>query len=79
MKPILRSLLILGGLVCPLLGARAGVVIQQEERGPGNDLPLAQATFYLDAGRLRIERTSAEGLETIIIFDQAKKVVWVID
>ena len=79
MKAILRSLLILVGLVCPLLGAQAGVMIQQEQRVPGKEPAVAQTIFYIDAGKLRIETKTAEGKETLIIFDQAKQVVWVID
>ena len=79
MKPIVRSLLILVGLVCPLLGAQAGVMIQQEQRVPGKEPAVAQTIFYIDAGKLRIETKTAEGKETLIIFDQAKQVVWVID
>lgn len=71
------------GLVLGVWGtglvASAGVVIEQEQREPGNPTPLRRTTFYLDAGRLRIESKSAEGEDTVTIFDEAKQVVWVVD
>ena len=79
MKASLRSTLLLVGLVFPLLAVQAGVMIQQEERTPGQDLARAHTTFYLDAGKLRIDTKNADGEETTIIFDEGRQVVWVID
>jgi len=70
-------------LACALglasLPAAAGVVIQQEQRETGSDTPIVETTIYLDAGKLRVEARSAEGEQTITIFDEAKQVLWVID
>lgn len=67
------------GLCLAGLGASAGVVIEQEQRGPGTNTPVWRITFYLDAGKLRVESKSAEGEESITIFDEARQVLWVID
>lgn len=61
------------------LAATAGVVIEQEQSEPGSDTPAWRTTYFLDAGKLRIEAKSAEGEETLTIFDEARQVVWMID
>jgi hypothetical protein len=59
--------------------SQAGAVVEQEEREPGEELPATQTTFYLEAGKLRIDTKSSEGEETVLLYDQSKAVVWVID
>lgn len=67
------------GVYLTALVAAAGVVIEAEQLGPGDDTPAWRITFYLEAGKLRMETKSAEGEESITLFDQDKQVVWVID
>jgi len=67
------------GLTLTAGPATAGVVIQQEQTEVGSNAPLSQTTFYLDAGKIRIEARNTDGEHTITIFDEAKQVLWVID
>ncbi len=66
---------LLGGFA---VAAQAGVVIQQQERDLDGGKPGFQQTLYIDAGKLRTEMGRAES-KNIMIFDEAKQVVWMID
>ena len=57
----------------------AGTIIQQEEREPGTSKVKAQATISIDAGKLRMEQESAAAGKSVMIFDQSKQVVWMIE
>lgn len=77
MRRILASVLVLGWCVAggP---ARAGVVIEQEQREPGSDTPGARTVYYFEGTRLRIE-TQSEAGEMIVLFQAEKSLAWIID
>ena len=78
MRKILRGLTGLVWLGCFVIAAQAGVVIQQVEREPGSQNPAQQITMYIDAGKLRIESANPGGEDFVMIFDQARETVWMI-
>ncbi|MGH9862446.1 MAG: DUF4412 domain-containing protein [Candidatus Acidiferrales bacterium] len=59
--------------------ARAGVVVETEQREPGSTTAAGRALYSIDAGRLRIEARSSEGEETLVIFRADKSVAWIIN
>ena len=61
------------------IAAAAGVIVEQEQREPGSNAVTGRVTYYLDAGRLRIESQTEDGDETTIIFRADKPVAWTID
>lgn len=61
------------------IAATAGVVVEHEQREPGSNAVTGRVTYYLDAGRLRIESQTEDGDETMIIFRADKPVAWTID
>ncbi len=66
--------------VCLAVGvARAGVVIESEQREPGSTAAVGRALYSIDTGRLRIEVQGSEGEETLIIFRADKSVAWIIN
>ncbi|MBI4443875.1 MAG: DUF4412 domain-containing protein [Acidobacteria bacterium] len=66
-------------LLCVAARAQAGTVIQQEQRDVGSDKPGQQVTLYVDAGKLRIEGQDPQGGKYLMIFDESKQVVWMVD
>jgi hypothetical protein len=61
------------------VAAAAGVVVEHEQREPDSQAVTGRVTYYLDAGRLRIESQTEDGDETTIIFRADKPVAWTID
>jgi len=71
-------------VLCVLLGclarqAQAGTVIQQVERAIGNSQARQQVTIYLDAGKLRVEGENPGSGKYLLIFDNARQVLWMAD
>ena len=64
---------------CTAWSVRAGTVIQQQERVPGEDEVRQEVTLYVDAGKLRVEGDNPESGKYLVIFDQAKQVAWMAD
>jgi len=66
-------------LVC-LAGAvaQAGVVVEVEQRLPGTGAVIGRTVYHFEAGRLRVESTSEEGEEAIVIFRSDRKTAWLI-
>lgn len=58
--------------------ARAGVVLEMEEREPGSGAVVGHIVYRLEAGRLRIETRSQDDEETIVIFRADKTVAWIV-
>jgi hypothetical protein len=58
---------------------RAGTVILQEQREPGNDKPRQTVTLWVDAGKVRVEGDNSGSGKYVLIFDQAKQVTWMVD
>jgi len=61
------------------VAAAAGVVVEHEVRDPSSQAITGRVTYYLDAGRLRIESRTEEGDESIIIFRADPPVAWTLD
>ncbi len=78
MRTMLQSLLCLAGLIWFVITAQAGVVVRQVEREPGSQNPAQQVTLYIDAGKLRIEGNSSGDEDFVMIFDQGRQTVWMI-
>ena len=79
MKTTLRATAILVAVVCLAEVGQAGVVIQQQERQPEKPDQASTVTMYIDAGKLRVENKSPQGEDAVMIFDQSKQVMWMID
>ena len=71
------SLLLL--LCCAARPAQAGVVIQQVERAIGNNQARQTVTISMDAGKLRVEGENPGQGKFLLIFDNAKQVMWMVD
>ena len=78
MRTTLPRLMCLLGLGWFAVTAQAGVVIQQEQRGLGSSDTVQRVTLYIDAGKLRIEGASPTGDDFVMIFDQARQTVWMV-
>jgi hypothetical protein len=76
----LRSVCVACGAAVWLAGAsaRAGVVVEVEQRLPGTGAVMGRTVYYFDAGRLRVESTSEEGEEAVVIFLSDRKTAWLI-
>ena len=66
-------------LGCIAWQSQAGTVIQQVERAIGNSQSRQQVTIYLDAGKLRVEGENPRSGKYLVIFDNAKQVLWMAD
>jgi Asp-tRNA(Asn)/Glu-tRNA(Gln) amidotransferase C subunit len=66
-------------LVCAASQAQAGVVIQQVERAIGNNQSRQTVTISMDAGKLRVEGENPGQGKYLLIFDNAKQVMWMAD
>ena len=71
------AVLVLGVCLCGWT-ARAGVVLELEEREPGSDAVVSRIVYRLEAGRLRIETLSQDAEETIVIFRADRPVAWIL-
>lgn len=60
------------------LTARAGVVLEMEEREPGSNALVSRIVYRLEAGRLRIETRSQDDEEAVVIFRADKPVAWIV-
>ncbi|MCZ6491153.1 MAG: DUF4412 domain-containing protein [Acidobacteria bacterium] len=78
MRTMLQNFCCLITLACFLVPAQAGVVVRQVEREPGSQNPAQQITMYIDAGKLRIEGNSSGDEDFVMIFDQSRQTVWMI-
>jgi hypothetical protein len=58
--------------------AQAGVVVEVEQRLPGTGAVMGRTVYYFDAGRLRVESTSEEGEQAVVIFRSDRKTAWLI-
>jgi len=74
-----RRIVFLVGLQGVAWVLQAGTIIQQEEREPGTSKVKAQATISIDAGKLRMEQEKPGEGKSVMIFDQSKQVVWMIE
>ncbi len=70
-----------GALLVCLAGvcAQAGVVLEVEQRLPGTGAVIGRTVYYFEAGRLRVESTSEESEEVIVIFRSDRKTAWLIN
>jgi hypothetical protein len=66
-------------LGCVAWQAQAGTVIQQVERAVGNSPARQTVTIYLDAGKLRVEGENPGAGKYLLIFDNARQVLWMAD
>ena len=66
-------------LCCVAWQAQAGVVIQQVERAIGNNQSRQTVTISMDAGKLRVEGENPGSGKYLLIFDNAKQVMWMAD
>ncbi len=61
------------------VGVQAGVVVEVEQRLPGTGTVIGRTVYYFEVGRLRVESTSEEGEEVIVIFRSDRKTAWLIN
>jgi len=66
-------------LCCVAWQAQAGVVIQQVERAVGSDQAKQTVTMSMDAGKLRVEGENPGSGKYLLIFDNTKQVMWMVD
>ncbi len=58
--------------------ASAGVAVEVEQRLPGTGVVVGRTVYYFEAGRLRVESTTEEGDQAILIFRSDRKTAWLI-
>ncbi|HEX9763725.1 MAG TPA: DUF4412 domain-containing protein [Candidatus Acidoferrales bacterium] len=67
-------------LVCLTgVSVQAGVVVEVEQRLPGTGAVIGRTTYHFDVGRLRVESTSEEGEQVVVIFRSDRKTAWLIN
>lgn len=78
MKTMLRATAILIAVVCLTRAGQAGIILQQQGRQPETSDQASTGTYYIESGKLRVE-FQVMGSEFVMIFDQSRPVIWVID
>jgi hypothetical protein len=78
MKTRMLQAFMLTLLACVAWQAQAGTVIQQVERAVGNSQARQTVTIYVDGGKLRVEGEAGRG-KYLVIFDNARQVMWTAD
>jgi hypothetical protein len=59
--------------------ARAGVVVEQEQREPGAKAATGRTVVSLDTGRVRVETATTDGEKQVLIFRAERRAVWILD
>jgi uncharacterized protein YneF (UPF0154 family) len=79
MRLMTCRILCLAGLVVFAVAVEAGVVLEMEEKEPGNRDRATQVTVQLQEGKLNVHSKRSTGEEAMLIFDENKQVLWLVD
>ncbi|HKZ53097.1 MAG TPA: DUF4412 domain-containing protein [Candidatus Acidoferrales bacterium] len=79
MRLMTWRVLCLLGVAALAVVAQAGVVVEMEEKELGKTDRVTQVVVQLQEGKLRVHSKSSAGEEAVVIFDESKQVLWLVD